>query len=566
MTDLKSHDVDGAETEKTCWQCGRTFTTTLEVCPDDGARLIETGLEDREDPLLGTVFDGRFRIYKKLGEGGMGSVYGARRLDFETDVALKLLKSDYARDDGIRKRFMYEARVISNLKHPHAVRLFDFGQTAEGHVYMVMELLDGESLADRLAYRFVTYREVFDIITPICGVLGEAHTRDVIHRDLKPENIYLLKVDGNSEFPKLLDFGIAKHNRVETMTKSGTLWGTPAYMSPEQARGDAVGAPADIYGIGIMIYELICGNLPFHASTQMGFAVKHINEPARPLSSIPGLESVPDELDEFISSMLAKDPEERPATMEEVASTLERVRDTYFDDELLDSIPAEEVDPIGLQGWMKDAPDISQTLPGEPRGRVVDALGVTAVSDKVSIDPALHPLDEGEARSRETQDTLLAPPNSDAGDGVDAVDDGKVVAESGEQEISGLEKAKPFIISGAVAGLFIVLGVWWLFAVVFADGVDPQDQRVVTEIPTAPVGSENVVGVATLQAAHVIFEARDVVRQINLAEGEEYDEELDDEFDFLHEPIRPSEARGGEESSSPNDDDARLREALEQTF
>lgn len=543
MSEFETKSTAGDEREKICWQCGRTFTTGMEVCPDDGARLIEMAVADREDPLVGTVFDGRFRIYGKLGEGGMGSVYSARRLDFETDVALKLLKADFARDEGIRKRFMYEARVISNLKHPHSVRLFDFGQTADGHVYMVMELLDGESLADRLAYRFVSYREVFDIIPPVCGVLGEAHIRDVIHRDLKPENIYLLQVDGNREFPKLIDFGIAKHNRAETMTQSGTLWGTPAYMSPEQARGDEVGGPADIYGIGVMIYELISGNLPFHASTQMGFAVKHINEEARPLSSIPGLHSVPEELDDFLLSMLAKRPEDRPESMEVVADTLNRIRDEYFDDELLDSIPAEEVDPIALQKWMKEAPDISQNLPGEKVPREVDEFGSTARAEVESEDE----------EQRQLQETTLGPGPIE--DQLDAVPE--------RVEPSPLKRALPYVVAAGVVAVIAVMVTIW----VVSDNGSAQGNNlaassvgITDNLPSEPLDRENVVGVATMRAAFVVIEARGLVQEIGEVDGKV----LDDDFDFIDGPIGSED--DGRSDPDSSDDDARLRKALEETF
>ena len=354
-------------TEKMCWKCGEHFPAELDVCPDDGARLLAVSPDDLADPLIGTLFDGRFRVYRKLGEGGMGNVYSARQVDFERDVALKILKADFLRDENIRKRFMYEARTISNLRHPNALRLFDFGQAPDGSFYMVMELLEGESLADRLSYAFVSFRDVFNIVPPICGVLFEAHENRVIHRDLKPENIYLVDVNKRDEFPKLLDFGIAKHLQDQTMTRSGTLWGTPAYMSPEQARGDTVGGPADIYAIGIILFELISGNLPFSSETQMGLAMKHINVGARPLRSIPGLaDVVPEELDELVMSCLDKDPEERPTHAEEVAERLNKIKAAHFDDAKLDIIPAEEVDAIALQDWIAAEPDVSDeaAIPG----------------------------------------------------------------------------------------------------------------------------------------------------------------------------------------------------------
>lgn len=545
----------------------------MEVCPDDGARLIATDLEDQVDPLIGTVFDGRFQIEKKLGEGGMGTVYSAQRLDFETTVALKLLKLDFARDDGIRKRFMYEARVISNLKHPHAVRLFDFGQTAEGHVYMVMELLEGESLAERLAYRFVSYREIFDVIPPICGVLGEAHTRDVIHRDLKPENIFLLEVDGNEEFPKLLDFGIAKHKREETMTKSGTLWGTPAYMSPEQAQGNPVGAAADIYGIGIMIFELISGNLPFHASTQMGYAVKHINEPIRPLSSIPGLNSVPDELDDFLVRMLAKDPGERPESMDVVASTLTQICEDHFDDELLDSVPAKEVDPIGLQRWMKESPDV----PDQSEEGLDETAKVTAAMLAEANDGNLTP---DSARAHETRDvsqmeTLAATLDDGVASRSDtdpaSEQDSEIAIDSAVEADSDHRsggKNLPISVLVGVAAMVVVAIV--VVAMIAIDaGQEPEEVEPSTAVaadteepvlegaPSDPVDLSGAAAVGSSQALAVVFQAYGIVQQM---EPEEIGE-IEDDFDFLYDGPAQEEGEEPEDEEQPS-----LREALERTF
>ena len=619
VTDSTSKPTAGEETEKMCWQCGRTFTTAMEVCPDDGARLIETDVEHREDPLIGSVFDGRFRIYGKLGEGGMGAVYSARRLDFETDVALKLLKLDFTSDEGIRKRFMYEARVISNLRHPHAIQVFDFGQTSEGHVYMVMELLEGESLADRLAYRFVSYREMFDIIPPICGVLGEAHTRDVIHRDLKPENIFLLEVDGNEEFPKLLDFGIAKHNRAETMTKSGTLWGTPAYMSPEQARGDSVGASADIYGIGIMLYELISGNLPFNASTQMGYAVRHINETARPPSTIPGLSSIPPEFEEFLMSMLAKEPEARPESMEEVAATLKEVRDDLFDPELLDSIPAREVDPIGLQGWLDDSPDISREMETETPGNSGDAAAMADTAAMATADTAAF--DSGSERD---EDRTLAgtPPepelrSTDFGDvetrayseqteelsTADDEDDRPAGGSEAEAATGALESPAPDEQAGAedgpkasqramvVVALLVVLLVGAaLFGVLReseqspsepeveeqevtqADDVDrelsPDRDGIDGDFEDAADSGLDAASAAPAAASHAIrvnLRALGIIADID---PDDLEDELGEDFDFLHEvPAEEVPAQQTEPAEGDGADERqRLQEALEQTF
>lgn len=528
-----------------CWQCGDYFHTDMEVCPNDGARLIEASTEDQSDPLIGQVFDGRFRIYGKLGEGGMGTVYSARRLDFESDVALKLLKLDFARDDGIRKRFLYEARVISNLKHPHVVRLFDFGQTAEGHFYMVMELLDGESLADRLAYRFVSFREVFDIVSPICGVLGEAHTQDVIHRDLKPENIYLLKVEGNAEFPKLLDFGIAKHIRAETMTQSGTLWGTPAYMSPEQARGDVVGGRADVYAMGIIIYELVSGNLPFHATTQMGFAVKHLNEPARPLSSIPGLEDIPAEFDAFVLRLLSKAPEDRPATMEEVASTLLRIKERCFDDTLLDSIPAERVDPLGLQEWIKAAPDMSQPIPAVDNS----AQHIPISSSQPDTDERNTLAVLGQAR---------AP----------AMEPSPMEEEEGGSDLSAAWLANRRVIVITAAVVLLLVG---LVMVIMTGGAIEEDVAgVAFEEIIGPVDMSNVAGAAAMHAVHIIVEARTIAGSLDSGSLMIVDEIEVVDRDGTVQPSRqrPASRVGAAPSRVQKSDkeEKNIRQALESTF
>lgn len=350
--------------EKTCWQCGQTFSGGEDVCPNDGTRLIALTLAADHDPLLGQTIDGRYTLEERLGEGGMGTVYLATQLDPKRSVAIKVLKADYLRDENIRRRFMHEARIVANLEHPNAVQLFDFGQMSDGNFYMVMELLRGESLADRLAYKFLSYREIFEIIPPICEVLHEAHQKGVVHRDLKPENIYIRIEEDGSETPKLIDFGVAKQLESKTFTRTGTLWGTPAYMSPEQARGDEIGAAADVYAIGIIVYELICGNLPFHASTQMGYALKHMNEAPRSMLSLPGMNSVPTQLDELVLRTLSKSAAERPDSMMSFVKALEAIRVECFNDARMTRVPAEEVDPVALQDWMRNdaGPDTSSEL------------------------------------------------------------------------------------------------------------------------------------------------------------------------------------------------------------
>ena len=357
--------------ERICWQCGETYSGDLDHCPEDGSQLVEIDPADTQDMLIGRVFDYRFRIVGKLGEGGMSHVYAARRLEGEGQVALKILKADFLRDPEVRKRFMYEARVISNLDHPNAVDLFDFGQAPDGSFYMVMELLKGGSLAERLDGGALTYREIFQFVPPICGVLGEAHQKDVIHRDLKPENIFLAHIGEGLPVPKLLDFGIAKHLASRTMTKNDQLWGTPAYMSPEQASGESVAGTADIYAMGVMLYELIAGVLPFRASTAMGYAVKHMHREADPIRSLPGIRDVPPRLESFILHMLEKDPDDRPPTMAHVAEQLRAIRREVFDERLLGTMPATQVHHDQLAEPSDEEAAVS---PGEMSAELDDAL------------------------------------------------------------------------------------------------------------------------------------------------------------------------------------------------
>jgi len=396
-----SGEKDSAE--RICWQCGETFSEDLEYCPEDGNQLVELDPSETKDILVGRVFDDRFRIVRKLGEGGMSRVYAARRLDDEGRVALKILKADFLRNPEVRKRFMYEARVISNLDHDNAVDLFDFGQAPDGSFYMVMELLEGESLAGRLDGGALSYREIFAVVAPVCEVLAEAHEQDVIHRDLKPENIFLTDEDRGVPTPELLDFGIAKHLRSRTMTKDDQLWGTPAYMSPEQASGDQVAGTADIYAMGVMLYELIAGVLPFRASTAMGFAVKHMHRDAPELVEVPGLESVPAPLEALVGEMLAKSPGDRPESMDFVADELREIRTEVFEERLLETVPSRETNYGELA-----APSDEEISPEELPGETADE------TSPVTAEEGPSPLSRSDIEAGRGAETLEAPERGSA--------------------------------------------------------------------------------------------------------------------------------------------------------
>src|SRR5262249_24075276 len=230
--------------------------------PPAGART--SYLPPQEDPLLGRTLAGRYLIQKKLGEGGMGAVYLATHNLLEKQVALKVLHGEFARKPDLVERFMQEAKAASRIRHENVIDISDFGTTPEGLVFFAMELLRGHDLHEeiaraRLAGQLLPWQRSKRIFLQICAALSAAHALGIIHRDLKPENIYLVDFLGEPDFVKLLDFGIAKLTEVadgeRKLTRTGMLFGTPEYMSPEQARGDTVDPRVDIYAMGCILFQ-----------------------------------------------------------------------------------------------------------------------------------------------------------------------------------------------------------------------------------------------------------------------------------------------------------------------
>ncbi|MCA9515282.1 MAG: serine/threonine protein kinase, partial [Myxococcales bacterium] len=210
------------------------------------------------DPRIGKILDGKLEILDVLGRGGMGVVYRARQLSMDRDVAVKVLHGQAVADQESVQRFLHEAKVASRLRHPNVITVFDFGQTEDGLLYLVMELLEGTELSKVLdEERRLAPARVVHLMTQVCDAVQHAHDAGLIHRDLKPENIFLMAGSNlRADFVKVLDFGIARAQEVEgseRLTRTGTLCGTPAYMSPEQILGDKLDARSDIYSLGVML-------------------------------------------------------------------------------------------------------------------------------------------------------------------------------------------------------------------------------------------------------------------------------------------------------------------------
>ncbi|MGH9845884.1 MAG: serine/threonine-protein kinase [Blastocatellia bacterium] len=216
--------------------------------------------------MIGTILDGRYRLESLIGEGGMGDVYRATHVHLDTEFAVKLLKPEFVANQTAIKRFRLEAKAAGRIHHPNAVRVTDFGVTPERIVFLVMELVQGESLRGIMRNEGqIDYLRTINIVRQVCGAVDAAHRAGIIHRDLKPDNI-LIEAVNNIERVKVLDFGIAKLREAKTdsfLTQAGTIIGTPQYMSPEQCQGKSLDPRSDIYSIGILLYEMLSGEVPF---------------------------------------------------------------------------------------------------------------------------------------------------------------------------------------------------------------------------------------------------------------------------------------------------------------
>ncbi|MES1164643.1 MAG: serine/threonine-protein kinase [Verrucomicrobiota bacterium] len=267
----------------------------------------------------------RYRILQKLGEGGMGVVYLAEHVLIEKKVALKVLFPDLTRRSDLVQRFMQEAKSASRIGHENVIDITDFGQSPEGYVFIAMEYLMGQDLGQVLkASGPMPWLRAQPIILQIVKALRAAHERGIVHRDMKPENVFVLPRDDGREFVKVLDFGIAKvlglDEDAPRLTRTGMIFGTPEYMSPEQAQGQQVDHRVDIYAVGCMMYHILTGDVPFKAESFMGILSKHMVE--APVPAMVRNPAIEPEVDAVISRAMEKDPAKRFQTMREFVEAL----------------------------------------------------------------------------------------------------------------------------------------------------------------------------------------------------------------------------------------------------
>jgi serine/threonine protein kinase len=285
------------------------------------------------DPFIGReVLNGEFRILEKIGTGGMGSVYRANQTAMNRLVAVKILHPKLTNRRDLVSRFRREAKAMSHLTHPNTVKVLLYGELEDGSLYIVMEHLDGRNLNQTVrAEGPMGFERALPILIQVCGALEEAHRTGIVHRDLKPENIFLCTQGGLRDFPKVLDFGLAKVTEREMrpgsiiLTQEGMVFGTPEFMSPEQAQGRPLTPASDIYSLAVILYELLTGKLPFDARTPVEFLQLHVAARPIPLGErVPG-KNFPRGLAEVIGKALLKRPEDRYRSAGEFAAALKPI-------------------------------------------------------------------------------------------------------------------------------------------------------------------------------------------------------------------------------------------------
>lgn len=274
------------------------------------------------DPLLDAVLDKRYRIVERIGAGGMGTVYRARQLTVERDVAVKFLRADAYGDPRQVRRFEREARMIARLRDPHTLKLIDFGRRPDGQLYLVCEFLEGEPLDRRIARGPLAAAAALDLLRPVCDALAEAHAEGIVHRDLKPGNLFIERV-GARELVKVLDFGIARWSEGEHSTTG--VSGTPAYMAPEQARGVDVDHRCDLYALGAVLYACLAGRAPYLGSG-LQVMLQAMAGPPTPFDALSPPVAVPPEVAALVFRLMATDPADRPQSAAEVAAAFDRLR------------------------------------------------------------------------------------------------------------------------------------------------------------------------------------------------------------------------------------------------
>lgn len=369
--DCKTLNGDAA---RFCNSCGATLNSPRAAAAEAETAAMTSDVTvqappPKKDPLIGSSIGDRYRLDSLIGRGGMGAVYSATRLLIGDEVAIKILHTEQGGDTHAAERFRREARAAARLKHPNAVSIYDFGVSGEGLQFLVMELVEGRSLRD------VTKTQgplesalVAEIASQICAALDEAHRQHIVHRDIKPDNIIVNFTPAGLRV-KVLDFGIAKlrDDTSSHLTQTGSVMGTPHYMSPEQCLGEELDSRADIYSVGIVVYELLCGRVPFNSPISTAVVVQHVNQPPPSLRGINPTISA--EVEAVVFHALEKSRHARPATAGALSQELLNASSRRPAVQLAGSFGGREpgIASPPPQNWPADEQTIERT-PGKIKG------------------------------------------------------------------------------------------------------------------------------------------------------------------------------------------------------
>ncbi len=316
--------------KKACVACGQEFSGEMTNCPEDGTQLTPL----TQEAQIGSILADKYEIIDVIGGGAMGLVYKAKHLLMKRSVAIKMLHPNAVASSTTLQRFQQEAEAASCLNHPNILTVFDFGVTAQGQPYLVMDYLEGTNLSTLIEKEtYIQFRRALGIFLQMAAALQHAHSKGVIHRDLKPSNIMLVKFEGDEDFVKIVDFGIAKVLNRDTssdepdssgnLTRTGEIFGSPLYMSPEQCRGRKLDARSDIYSMGCVMYRVLTGKPPLVGIDLLECMYKHVNEMPAPFCEACPDFNIPPDFEAVIFKALAKDPDDRYQQMSELRQALD---------------------------------------------------------------------------------------------------------------------------------------------------------------------------------------------------------------------------------------------------
>ena len=342
--------------------------------------------------LIGQTFEGRYEIVSRLGAGGMGTVYKAKHLAMDREVAVKVLNSHLVNDDASRKRFVREMKATSAIESPYTVSVHDYGTTEAGEAFLVMEFLQGLTLKQVLRKEgALDIERLVTITQQVASALGSAHKQDIIHRDIKPENIILVDTFDGGEWTKVLDFGIAQIGLDDTntapdqLTAAGTVLGTPAYMSPERARGEAFDHRSDLYALGVLMYVMATGKTPYESNEPMGVLFKHITDPIPTLAEKSDRD-FPAWLEPLINALMAKDANKRPETASAFLTMLNNARKGATASATPQGMVTPSTPEISRDAPTQMLPEAKVAPPSEPSGGT-EVVGLSDGTDKIETAP-----------------------------------------------------------------------------------------------------------------------------------------------------------------------------------